>query len=240
VHTNAPQDHKDTTPLQGALDASRVPPGPLSPPELLDADDFLASYGESLEHTLNLDTWESGPDLASIFDRLDQEVRQALTQEDEMCRHLRRLVFPQIAARPHAPRGAGVFQAQVDDLRSTQHNVLFNGAVEACDGTCVVHDTLPFSLTQIGVCLVSYAGEQGAWVQRLFRRDLRVRGMDPVDEALAILEKREARAGLDQPDMRDPVQRTRSPWHYVLRRTCRVAAQVSGALAPGPWPPCPI
>src|SRR5438132_5975045 len=56
---------------------------PWSPPELLDADDFLASYGEPLAHTLNLDTWESGPDLASIFDRLDQEVRQALTQEDE-------------------------------------------------------------------------------------------------------------------------------------------------------------
>ena len=203
MHTNAPQDHQDTTPLQSAPDASPVPPGPLSPPELLDADDFLASYGEPLEQTLNLDTWESGPDLASIFDRLNQEVRQALTQEDEMCRHLRRLVFPQIAARPNAPRGAGVFQAQVEELRNTQHNVLFNGAVEACDGTCVVHDTLPLSITQIGICLVSYAGEQGAWVQRLFRRDLRVRGMDPVDEALAILEKREARAGLDQPDMRD-------------------------------------
>ena len=107
-----PPDQKDTAPLQSALDASPVPPGPLSPPELLDADDFLASYGEPLAQTLNLDTWESGPDLASIFDRLDQEVRQALTQEDEMCRHLRQVVFPQIAARPNAPRGAGVFQAQ--------------------------------------------------------------------------------------------------------------------------------
>ena len=129
---------------------------------------FSLAMESRLQQTLNLDTWERGPDLASIFDRLDQEVRQALTQEDEMCRHMRRLVFPQIAARPHAPRGAGVFQAQVEDLRSTQHNVLFNGAVEACDGTCVVHDTLPLSITQIGVCLVLYAGEQGAWVKRLF------------------------------------------------------------------------
>jgi len=44
--------------------------------------------------------------------------------------------------------------------------------VEACDGTCSVHDTLPLTITQIGVCLVSYLGEQGAWGHRLFRRDL--------------------------------------------------------------------
>jgi hypothetical protein len=114
VHTNALQDQTDTTLLQTAREALPAPPGPLSPPELLAADDFLAGYGEPLAQTLDLDTWESGPDLAGIFDRLDQEVRQALTQEDELCRHLRRLVFPQIAARPHAPRGAGVFQAQVE------------------------------------------------------------------------------------------------------------------------------
>lgn len=68
------------------------------------------------------------------------------------------------------------------------------------DGTCAVHDTLPISIAQIGVCLVSYAGEQGSWVQRLYRRDLRVRGLDPVEEALALLEKRDARSGIDQPD----------------------------------------
>ena len=172
-------------------------------PELIGADDFLSSYGEPLEQTLNLDTWESGPDLASIFERLDQEVNQALAQEDAICRQLRRVVFPQIKERPNAPRGAGLFQAKIEDLKIAQQNVLFNGAVEACDGTCVVHDTLPLSITQIGVCLVSYAGEQGAWVQRLFRRDLRVCGMDPVEEALSLLEKRESRSGLDQPDKRD-------------------------------------
>ena len=36
-----------------------------------------------------------------------------------------------------------------------------------------VHDTLPLTITQIGVCLVSYRGDQGSWVHRLFRRDLR-------------------------------------------------------------------
>src|SRR5262249_40806218 len=72
--------------------------------------------------------------------------------------------------------------------------VLFNGATEASYGTAAGHDTLPLSLTQVGVCLVSYAGEQGAWVHRLYRRDLRLRGTDPVDEALAILERRQAQS----------------------------------------------
>lgn len=178
-------------------------PGLLAPPEGIGAGDFLASYGESLEQTLNLDTWERGENLASIFERLDQEISQALEQEDEIRRHIRQTVFPHIAARSNAPKGAGLLQAKVEDLKATQQNALFNGAVEACDGTCVVHDTLPLSITQIGVCLVSYAGEQGSWVQRIFRRDLRVRGMDPVEEALSILEKRDLRAGLDQPDKRD-------------------------------------
>jgi hypothetical protein len=150
-----------------------------------------------------LDTWERGENLARIFERLDQEIVQALEQEDEIHKRIRHIVFPQIFARRLAPPGAGVFQATIDDLKAVQRNILFNGAVEACDGTRVEHDTLPLSITQIGVCLVSYAGEQGTWVHRLFRRDLRVRGMDPIEEALTVLEKREARSGFAQPDKRD-------------------------------------
>ena len=81
------------------------------PLSCLVADDFLASYGEPLEQTLNLDTWESGPDLASIFDRLDQEVRQALTQEDEMRRHLRRTrLSPDCCQAKRRPEGLGSFK----------------------------------------------------------------------------------------------------------------------------------
>ncbi len=165
--------------------------------------EFLAAYGESLAQTLDLDTWERGENLAKNLERLDREVVDALLQEDEIRKKVRELVFPQILMRSKAPKQAGVFQVTTPQLKTTQVNVLFNGGVEACDGTCAVHDTLPLSIAQIGVCLVSYAGEQGAWVQRLFRRDLRVRGMDPVQEALSVLEKREARSGTDQPDKRD-------------------------------------
>jgi hypothetical protein len=198
------RDREERKAVDGqATDGISLQPGPFTPPEEIAADDFLASYGESLEQTLNLDTWKRGEDLAGIFARLDQEIGQALDQETEIRKRIRHVVFPQICARRSAPREAGVFQATTKELRATQYHVLFNGAVEACDGTRVEHDTLPLSITQIGICLVSYAGEQGSWIHRLFRRDLRVRGMDPVDEALALLERREARSGVDQLGKRD-------------------------------------
>jgi hypothetical protein len=67
--------------------------------------------------------------------------------------------------------------------------------VEACDGTSVMHDALPVTIAQIGVCLVSYQGDQGSWVHRLYRRDLWLGGMDPVEEALELLERPAALAG---------------------------------------------
>ncbi len=191
-------------PEQSELQIAAQPPATLFPAiDVVGEADFVAAYGESLAQTLDLDTWDRGEDLAKKFERLDREVTEALEQEDAIRRKVRELVFPQILSRQHAPKQAGVFQVSTKDLKSTQVNVLFNGGVEACDGTCAVHDTLPLSIAQIGVCLVSYAGEQGSWTHRLYRRDLRVRGVDPVQEALSILEKREARSGVDQPDKRD-------------------------------------
>src|SRR4029453_9407701 len=102
-----------------------------------------------------------------------------------------------VRRRPGGPKGAGVRQAHAEDVAKVHRGLLFNGAVESCDGTCVVNDRLPLTIVQIGVCLVSYRGDQGSWVPRLFRRDLRVRGADPVDEALELLERRRQRSGYD-------------------------------------------
>lgn len=99
------------------------------------SEDFSASYGEPLERTLDLETWERGENLLSVFARLEQEINLALERKDDLCRSIRQGVLPTIAARPHAPRGAGVYQTSVADLKATQHNVLFNGAVEAFTAT---------------------------------------------------------------------------------------------------------
>jgi hypothetical protein len=44
---------------------------------------------------------------------------------------------------------------------------------------------------------VSYAGNQGTWQQRLYRRDLRQRGEDPVEHVYRVLEHRARRAALN-------------------------------------------
>ena len=90
-----------------------------------------------------------------------------------------------------------------EDIAGVHRGLLFNGAVECCDGTHQHHDTLALTVHQIGVCLVSYTGNQGSWSTRLFRRDLRQSHGDPVEMMTALLENRGKRAGLNQPDRRD-------------------------------------
>jgi len=60
-------------------------------------------------------------------------------------------------------------------------------------GTSITHDTLLLTVTQIGVCLISYQGDELALSQRMFRRDLRTVGTDPVEEAKDLLARRKER-----------------------------------------------
>jgi hypothetical protein len=163
-----------------------------------ETSEFEAAYGEPFSKTLDLDTWTHGEDLWAAYSRLEQEVAHALEREDEYRKQIREIVFSRLGTAPGAPTNAGVYRAQRKDLERIHFGLLFNGGVEACDGINVVHDTLPLTITQIGVCLVSYNGEQGAWAHRLFRRDLRARMADPVEEVIAILERRERREAQGQ------------------------------------------
>lgn len=156
---------------------------------------FEAAHGEPLANVLNLDTWMPGEDLLSAYGRLEQEVAEAIAQENDVRKAVREKVFGRISTALGAPPNAGVYQAKRADLERIHKGLLFNGGVEACDGTSVVHDTIPLTITQIGVCLVAYNGRQGSWAHRLFRRDLRSRMADPVSEALAVLDRRQAREG---------------------------------------------
>lgn len=155
--------------------------------------EFEAAFGEPFLNTLDISTWMLGEDLAESYGRLEQEVAEAVAQEDEHRKAIREVVFSRIGSAPGAPKNAGVYQARRGDIERIHTGLLFNGGVEACDGTSIVHDTIPLTITQIGVCLVSYNGQQGSWAHRLFRRDLRSKIGDPVEEVLSVLERREKR-----------------------------------------------
>ncbi len=170
----------------------------------IENDQFRAAFGESVESPLDIDTWLPGEDLAAMYATLEREVAQAVEQEGRVRERIRSELFPAVFRHPQAPKGlAGCYRVEVAQLEQVHRGLLFNGGVEACDGTSLTHDTLPVTIAQIGVSLVSYQGNQGTWVHRLFRRDLRVGGLDPIAEAMALLERRSKRGSTDAPDTRD-------------------------------------
>lgn len=155
---------------------------------------FHRQFDEPLERVLDLDTWSTGSDLDRLYARLDREVRQALAQDIDHRRAIRTIVFPQLATRTRLAADAGVYRASVADIARVHQGLLFTGAVEAADGTIAMHDTLPLTVVQIGVGLVSYHGDQGTWMHRLFRRDARAHvSGDPADEVLYLLNARNRR-----------------------------------------------
>lgn len=170
------------------------------PPEKeLSLNEFEDAYGERIADALNLDSWPLGDNMQQIYSKLEEEVRLAVQDEDRICASIRQNVFPEIEKRKRI-ECAGLHCFDEKMIEKAHKGFLFNGAVEACDGTSVVHDTIPLTITQIGVCLVSYNGQNGSYVHRLYRRDLRLKGDDPVKEALEMLDRRSRRTSVGVED----------------------------------------
>ena len=163
-------------------------------------DNFQQAFAEPLARVLDLDTWSSGQDMRDLFEHVQQEVDAALQNENQAQQTLRRSYLAKLQGRPGAPASAGVYRASLEDIARIHRGLLFTGRVQACDGTSVTHDTLPLSITQIGVTLIAYNGDTGSWSQRLFRRDLRNFSGDIEEEVVRLLENRDRRKGIDVDD----------------------------------------
>ena len=196
-------------PLRAPESAHPNETGDQSPatPDPTGLSEYEDTFGETPEETLDLDTWVSGEDLPALYARMEQEVQEGIEAEDSWSAHIRRVVFPQIASSPYAYAApdAGLHgPVSAQTIERVHKGFLFNGAVEAADGTLAIHDTLPVTITQVGVCLVSYHGLSGSYVHRLFRKDLRARGGDPVREVLDLLKRRQQRGSTDHDEPKDP------------------------------------
>lgn len=161
-------------------------------------DDFEQAYREPLSKILDHTTWNQGDDLAEAYERMEREITNALNEESRYHEQARKTLLNNIGSAPGTPHNAGVYQVKREQLEKIHTGLLFNGGVEACDGTYVIHDTLPLTITQIGVSLVKYNGQHNSWVQRLFRRDLQSKMSDPIDELATLLENRKQRAAQGQ------------------------------------------
>ena len=221
-------DHRGDVPTPDIEEAvSATPP--------IVADEFAASYQEPLVRALDLDTWQVGADVAGLYDRLEVEITDAVERERQLERQVRETVFPKLRDRPNALPDAGVRQATPDEIRLVHEQQLFPGDVEACDGTSVVHDTLPVTIVQLGVCLASYRGDLGTWSHRMFRREMRAAGRDPVDEALDALDTRQRRAGFGMSSRQDQLTdlARRGVMAYMERRVLLEAATARWRMGHG-------
>ena len=160
--------------------------------DLTTSDPFTRAFGDSLDRILDIESWTAGADLTNTYARLEHEVRLAVDQDRRLRGTIRDTLFPRIEAAGLAGPNSGVYRATPDQIASIHNGLLLNGSVEACDGIAMAHDTLSMTFIQIGVCLVTYDGDQQTWSQRMFRRDCRSDGSDALSEMLDVLDRRRA------------------------------------------------
>jgi hypothetical protein len=175
--------------------------GPEPADQMIDSgasvDDFKRAYGEDFTDAIDIDTWRIGENLAHLYPLIEKELIQAKQDELKTQETFRNTIFPKIKELAHVPH-AGLHTIENEAMIEKIHSgFLFNGAVTACGSVSAVYDSLPISITQIGVCLVNYQGQHGSYSHRLFRRDLRFKGDDPIKEAVDLLERRRRN---DSPD----------------------------------------
>jgi hypothetical protein len=153
-------------------------------------DDFKKIYGEEYTEAINIETWKVDRNLAKLYTQIEAELFNAKRNELESHQVIRNEVFPKIQENPLVLH-AGLHQDTTLELIEKIHKgFLFNGAVTACGSVSVMYDSLPISITQMGICLVNYQGQHGSYSHQLFRRDLKFNHSCTIQEAIELIERK--------------------------------------------------
>jgi hypothetical protein len=199
--------HRDD--LADALDPSsyqRVTTGPDAPGPQSSANDRAPDpVTRDVLRALDINTWVSGLDMSTLESRMEQEIDLAVRNEEERIPAIRETLKQALPKMPRHPRGAGLHVASPQMIRHACETVLFNGLVEACDGTRRLIDTLPITIVNIGVALTTYAeqGNGSTFGQRLYRHEIRQLNPDPQQDLVDFLARRQRRdvAGFEGEDL---------------------------------------
>lgn len=150
---------------------------------------------QQFEQALDLDSWTTGERMDQLSARLEREVEMAAQFEDGMAPRLLKKLEEALPTAPDRSVESGVYTLSVDEVTGAIRNVLFNGLVEACDGTRVTVSTLPVTVVQIGICLTSYqgTGDGGTIGHRLYRHDIMRKNGNAEQEVLDFLSRRARR-----------------------------------------------
>lgn len=192
----------------GPSAAVRVVPTDSDVPNAVDNRDLDESLARQFAAALDLSTWTSGERLGDLSARLEGEVELAARYETEMRPKVLALLRERLPTAPDRSRESGIYDLTPDAVAAACRNVLFNGNVEACDGTRVVVPTLPVTVVQIGICLTSYVGtgDGGSIVQRLFRHDITRRTDDAEAQVRDFISQRARRSRRSWNDLGDDGQ----------------------------------
>ena len=130
------------------------------------------------------------------------------------------------------PRSRGLYTVTPKQIEGTHRAVLFDGATECCDGTALSHNSVLLSVIQIGLAHGNIQGSQGTWVNRLYRRDLDAQCLDPLEEVMDLLRRRQQRSIDD--DAAEGENRRLSP---LVRRSLMDYAERAALLtfSEAPW-----
>lgn len=153
-------------------------------------EDFKRLYGEDYMDAINIETWKVDRNLAKLYSQIEQELFDAKRSELASHEAIRKDAFPLIRDSALVPH-AGLHSDTTPELIEKMHKgFLFNGAVTACGSVSVMYDSLPISITQMGICLVNYQGQHGSYSHQLFRRDLKFDRSSTFEEAKELIERR--------------------------------------------------
>ena len=169
---------------------------------LLGDPEYEQAFGERLEHTLDVDTWASGIDWEQAVARIKAEVADAVAQEEQIRNTIRSRILPKL--KQTLPE-AGVYRAALAELEKVHDGLLFPGRVEAVDGTVVTYDSLPIGITQIGIAIVSYGGVSATFSQRIFRKEIASKQLDPLEQALEVINQRDGRGSVGRTSAQDRI-----------------------------------
>lgn len=168
---------------------------------VIELQNNTTTFEQTLVRSLDIDSWLVGHNFAEFYQRVEDEVKASTASEESAAKLIRKDIIPLITKKlPQDISEKAHCQFNASQIEKAHLGLLFNGCTEASDGTIVSHDTLPLTITQIGVCLVSYQGEQGSYAHRIFRKDLQLREEDSIKEILQLLEERRNRGTTGQAD----------------------------------------
>src|SRR5260370_30726845 len=97
----------------------------------MEANQFQAAFGESVENPLDIDTWQLGDDLAAMYSALEQQITQAVEQEGRIRERIRTELFPYVFTHPQAPPRAGGYKGGVAPLQRIHRGLRFPSLIHA-------------------------------------------------------------------------------------------------------------